>query len=194
MKTTLNHLTRSALIVTSFALLSACASNQTPEPVEHTPEPVEQTPEPVVSAPVETAPVVEPEVEVFTPPPAPSAKIEFAFDSSSLEDSEKSDLQVWAAYINDLMINRVEIHGYADAIGTDDYNRQLSAQRAYSTAEALRPLLDHHVDVNEVAHGEAEPLADNANEEGRQLNRRVEVIIPEDNQVGLESMATGTEG
>ena len=191
MKTTFNHLTRNALIVTSLGLLSACASNQTPEPVE-------QTPEPVVIAPVETAPVVEPAVkeEVFTPPPAPSAKIEFAFDSSRLEASEMSDLQAWAAYINDLMINRVEVHGYADAIGTDDYNRQLSAKRAYSTAEALRPLLDHHVDLSEVAHGEADPLADNASEDGRQLNRRVEVVIPEDKQAGLEPqpVASGTEG
>ncbi len=186
-----NNLTRSALMITSLGLLSACASNQTPEPVE-------QTPEPVASAPVEPAPVVEPVVkeEVFTPPPAPTANIEFAFDSASLESTEQSDLQSWAAYINDLMINRVEVHGYADAIGTDDYNRELSAKRAYSTAEALRPLLDHHVDISEVAHGEAEPLADNANEEGRQVNRRVEVVIPEDKQVGLQSepVAPGTDG
>ncbi|WP_020406815.1 OmpA family protein [Hahella ganghwensis] len=175
-------LTRNVAVLASVILVSACASNQNPEPV-----PVEQTPEPVVTAPVEPEPVVE-EAEVFTPPPAPNANIEFAFDSAELTPAEKADLQAWADYLNDLMINRVEIHGHADAVGTESYNRDLSAKRAYAASEALKSMVDHPIDISEVAHGETAPAADNDTEQGRQVNRRVEVVIPEDNNsVGLST-------
>ncbi|OZG73204.1 hypothetical protein BTA51_12030 [Hahella sp. CCB-MM4] len=179
-------LTRNAALVASVMLVSACASNQNPEPA-----PVEQTPEPVVVAPVEPEPVVE-EPEVFTPPPAPSARIEFAFDSADLSDAEKADLQAWATYLNDLMINRIEIHGHADAVGTDNYNQKLSAKRAYNTAEALKGLVDHPIEISEVAHGETDPVADNATEQGRHQNRRVEVVIPEEKSDTL-GMVTSPE-
>ena len=64
-------------------------------------------------------------------------------------------------------------------MGSVDYNRELSEQRA----EAVKRILVGYgipADRLETAgHGEAQPVANNENDEGRALNRRVELVILE---------------
>ena len=73
---------------------------------------------------------------------------------------------------------KLEIAGYTDSIGTEEYNLDLSRRRA----EAVRKYLLEHFDIyarNLIAkgYGEANPIADNGTPEGRALNRRVEFRI-----------------
>ncbi|MFZ0417135.1 MAG: OmpA family protein [Candidatus Sulfotelmatobacter sp.] len=82
---------------------------------------------------------------------------------------------------------RLEIDGYTDSVGSDEYNQTLSDKRA----EAVRDyIVTSGVPMNNVvAHGmgKADPVADNTTAAGRQLNRRVEMIVSGDvigNQVG----------
>uniref|UniRef100_UPI004048791F OmpA family protein n=1 Tax=Yoonia sp. TaxID=2212373 RepID=UPI004048791F len=76
---------------------------------------------------------------------------------------------------------RVQIAGYTDSQGGEDMNQALSQQRASSVLDALRA---RRVPVNAfeaVGFGEADPIATNDTEEGREANRRIEfsLIVPE---------------
>lgn len=71
----------------------------------------------------------------------------------------------------------LQVEGYTDNVGSDEFNQQLSAQRA----EAVRDfLIQQGVDQQTITakgYGEANPVADNSTAEGRQKNRRVEIIV-----------------
>lgn len=71
----------------------------------------------------------------------------------------------------------ITILGHTDSLGSETFNLQLSIRRAEAVMEYLRarglPLTRMSAD----GHGEAEPIADNRDEPGRALNRRVEIIV-----------------
>ncbi|MBN1984146.1 MAG: OmpA family protein [Chitinivibrionales bacterium] len=71
---------------------------------------------------------------------------------------------------------RVEIAGHTDSIGTDQYNMQLSYDRARSVMNYLimRGIAPDRILAR--GYGETQPKWENATEEGRALNRRVEII------------------
>lgn len=75
---------------------------------------------------------------------------------------------------------KLQIEGYTDSIGSDEYNQTLSDKRA----EAVRDyLVSSGVNMNNVAAegmGKADPIADNSTAAGRKLNRRVEMIVSGD--------------
>lgn len=75
---------------------------------------------------------------------------------------------------------KLEIEGHTDAIGSDEYNQQLSEKRAdtvrgYLVSSGVTP--DH---VSAVGLGKANPVADNSTAAGRKLNRRVEMVVSGD--------------
>jgi outer membrane protein OmpA-like peptidoglycan-associated protein len=72
---------------------------------------------------------------------------------------------------------RVQIDGFTDSVGTDSYNEELSQRRADSVKAAL---ISRGVDPGRIGtegYGKAYPVASNSDSGGRQLNRRVEVVI-----------------
>ena len=71
----------------------------------------------------------------------------------------------------------LKIIGHTDAIGSHEYNQILSENRARSTKEYL---LIHGVEPGRIdteGMGKREPYASNLTEEGRALNRRVELFF-----------------
>ncbi len=75
---------------------------------------------------------------------------------------------------------RLQIEGYTDSIGSDEYNQTLSDKRAESVRDYL---VSSGVSMNNVAavgKGKADPVADNSTAAGRKLNRRVEMIVSGD--------------
>src|ERR1700733_13829032 len=87
---------------------------------------------------------------------------------------------------------KLQIEGYTDAIGSEEYNQTLSDKRA----EAVRDyLVSSGVSMNNVAAqgmGKADPIADNSTAAGRKLNRRVEMIVSGD-VIGSQ-LTPGTPG
>ncbi len=72
---------------------------------------------------------------------------------------------------------QVEISGYTDAMGPEQYNLELSRRRANAVA---RYLTEHGVGKNRLAikfFGESNPVDTNETDDGRRKNRRVEFKI-----------------
>ena len=71
----------------------------------------------------------------------------------------------------------IEVTGHTDSTGSDGYNQLLSERRADAVADRLR---EREVSPGRVitrGYGEARPIASNADEDGRQQNRRVELML-----------------
>ncbi|MFM6954365.1 MAG: OmpA family protein [Sphingobacteriaceae bacterium] len=107
------------------------------------------------------------------------------FDSGILFDVSKSELkaaamtniQNLAKSLRDNPDTDVMIIGHTDNSGSDEYNNRLSERRA----EAVKTFtINQGIAGSRLStrgKGESEPIADNANEEGRAKNRRVEIVI-----------------
>jgi outer membrane protein OmpA-like peptidoglycan-associated protein len=75
---------------------------------------------------------------------------------------------------------RARIEGFTDSTGSDEYNLELSRRRAEAVREALVRRGIDGSRIETAGLGEAYPVADNTSPGGRQLNRRVEIIIGND--------------
>jgi OOP family OmpA-OmpF porin len=72
----------------------------------------------------------------------------------------------------------VEVIGYTDTSGAAQYNQVVSEKRAQSVAATLE---EKGIDASRITakgEGENNPIASNETREGREKNRRVEVIVP----------------
>jgi outer membrane protein OmpA-like peptidoglycan-associated protein len=72
---------------------------------------------------------------------------------------------------------KVAIEGHTDAVGTDDYNQRLSEQRAESVRDYLVNQGVAAPAVTARGLGKMQPIASNDTPEGRQRNRRVELVL-----------------
>lgn len=87
------------------------------------------------------------------------------------------------AFLNDYPQRVVLIEGFTDAVGSDETNQRLSERRAEAVRQALSERGIAGARIRTRGYGEAYPVASNDNEAGRQQNRRVEVVISDDNGV-----------
>ena len=106
----------------------------------------------------------------------------FDFDSSQLRSTARSNLQQLANNLAQYERTDVLIIGHTDATGSDDYNQRLSERRAQSAANYLTSLGIASERVSTRGMGESDPVASNDTAEGRQQNRRVEVVIYADEE------------
>ncbi len=72
---------------------------------------------------------------------------------------------------------RLAIEGHTDSIGGDDYNRRLSEQRAGAVRDYLVQQGINSDAITASGFGKSEPVASNDTPEGRQQNRRVELVV-----------------
>ncbi len=72
---------------------------------------------------------------------------------------------------------RLDVEGYTDSVGGDDYNQTLSEQRAASVRGYLTQEGMAGDSVTAKGFGKSQPVASNDTAEGRQQNRRVELVI-----------------
>ncbi len=100
----------------------------------------------------------------------------FELDSAELSWEGMQSLEKMLAVIGAVDGGSIEVIGHTDDTGSVEYNEQLSSMRA----ENVRSYLEARVqgfDVTSSAQGELSPIADNATEQGRAQNRRVEVLV-----------------
>lgn len=102
----------------------------------------------------------------------------FNFDSSTLNLKFIKELDAITAKLMGREFSSLEVTGHTDDIGTDGYNFDLSARRAKTIKEYLiKKLGINAIMITTKGMGEKYPRATNATAAGRQMNRRVEIIL-----------------
>ena len=109
------------------------------------------------------------------------------FDTGKAELNSGSGrkLDQLAQFLTEHPERRVQIDGFTDSIGTDSYNQDLSQRRADAVKSSLT---GRGVDSSRIGSrgcGKGFPVANNTDSGGRQLNRRVEVVIGGDNGASI---------
>jgi len=84
----------------------------------------------------------------------------------------------------------LEIDGYTDSVGSDEFNQTLSEQRAGSVRDFLAQQGVPGTSITAKGFGMAQPVASNDTPEGRQQNRRVEIVVNGDSIGTSSPMAT----
>lgn len=103
--------------------------------------------------------------------------IQFASKSFQLEPVSMIELNKLLQLMNDNPSVKIQINGYTDNVGSDADNLTLSQNRAKAVVDYL---ISKNIDAKRLTSkgfGETKPVADNATEEGRALNRRTEFIV-----------------
>ena len=107
--------------------------------------------------------------------PAESENIQFEFNSSVLRTSAYPGLDKISAELKANSGSRILLEGHASEEGTEEYNMQLSKDRANSVKTYLVNSGVPAKRISTKGYGETRPIASNATEEGRSQNRRVEI-------------------
>jgi outer membrane protein OmpA-like peptidoglycan-associated protein len=101
----------------------------------------------------------------------------FDVDSAAIRASLQSDIRALARNLQSYPDTTVDVIGHTDNTGSAGYNQDLSSRRAQSVAGVLLEQGVAPGRVRAYGRGEDAPVASNLTPEGRQLNRRVEVVI-----------------
>jgi outer membrane protein OmpA-like peptidoglycan-associated protein len=101
----------------------------------------------------------------------------FDFNKATLRNESENEIQQLVKLLTDVPTMKIEISGHTDSRGSDDYNKNLSNQRAKAVYDRL---IQKGIDASRLTYvgfGEEKPIATNDTEEGRQLNRRTEFKV-----------------
>jgi len=104
-------------------------------------------------------------------------QIEFDFDKAMVRPEYHEKLREAAEFIKEYPGTQFLLAGHTDSIGTEQYNKVLSKRRAAAVKKYLVEEfgIAAHL-MSPRGYGETQPIASNDTEEGRQRNRRVDVI------------------
>lgn len=104
-------------------------------------------------------------------------KISFPPGSAEIDGQTAGIMDALAEVLEDCPSVRMEIAGYTDSQGSDSGNRALSQARADAVLLALQGRGVSVEALKATGYGEADPIADNATEAGREANRRIEFVL-----------------
>lgn len=105
----------------------------------------------------------------------------FDTDEATLREANVGSMARLASFLQTYEDRAVQIEGHTDNVGSDDYNLGLSQRRAMAVKEYLVNQGISASRLEATGKGESNPVASNDSATGRQQNRRVEVIIENDN-------------
>lgn len=109
-----------------------------------------------------------------------NSEASFDFGQATVKPAFYPTLDKLANLMQKYSRTHVTIVGYTDSVGSAAYNQRLSERRARAVADYL---VNQGVDASRIrteGRGESNPRASNATASGRQLNRRVELLIRPD--------------
>ncbi len=144
-----------------------------PQVTEPAPEAVQQQPK---EAPLEEIPATEPQPGKYKY--CISLHIDFDIDKAEIRPEYKPEVAKVGDFMKKYDTTTAVIEGDTDNVGTYEHNMELSKRRAESVVNYL---VDHFgIDRSRLTakgYGSSRPIADNATDEGRQKNRRIDAII-----------------
>ncbi len=122
-------------VMTSVAVLAAAGCGAAAAPVARPPATAQAAPAPIASASAPAAPAPPGDSGACAPEP-----VHFAYDSSTLDDRARTQLQGDARCANGAHSAKVEVTGMTDPRGTDEYNLALGDRRAREVSKYLGSL------------------------------------------------------
>lgn len=111
--------------------------------------------------------------------------VNFDFDKATLTVNAKSILDSVATALESRPDIKVELGGHTDGKGSDSYNEALSDRRSKSVKDYLTKKGIASSRMTSKGYGESMPVATNDTDEGRELNRRVELKVTESSGGGV---------
>ncbi|MBU2583762.1 MAG: OmpA family protein [Bacteroidetes bacterium] len=106
-----------------------------------------------------------------------SGDTNFEFNKSKLLPNAYAALKDIVITMNEHTEYKWEVGGHTDGIGSVNYNTKLSEQRAQSVVDYLVSQGVKRNNLNIVGYGKSNPIATNDTNEGRSMNRRVEIKL-----------------
>ena len=105
----------------------------------------------------------------------------FEFGKADLTAQAAPRLDKLAKFLAEFPNRKLLIEGYTDSVGTTQFNQTLSERRAAAVQSALvtRGVAADRITAR--GYGKEFPVADNSSPEGRAMNRRVEIVIADEN-------------
>ncbi len=104
----------------------------------------------------------------------------FAFDKAELSAQAGPRMDKLASFLKQFPDRKVLIEGFTDSVGNDSYNRTLSERRAQAAGDALVQRGVDRARISARGFGKSHPVASNDSAEGRAMNRRVEIVIADE--------------
>jgi len=158
----------------SIGLLFKFGRKPAPAPyVAPPPEPVVYKPEPYVAPVAVVVPVADKTQQYCT-----LLDLTFDIDRQQLERDDMEKLAVIGTFLTKYPGTTAVIEGHTDNVGSEEHNLKLSKARAESVVNYLVDTV--HVDrsrLSAVGYGWARPIADNATDEGKRQNRRINAVV-----------------
>ena len=101
----------------------------------------------------------------------------FETNSSSIKPGFDTTMNKIADVVVRYGKTSLTVVGHTDNVGSNDYNQKLSERRAHAVAQYLEGKRVDPIRLAVSGKGEAQPIASNSSESGRQQNRRVEIYV-----------------
>jgi outer membrane protein OmpA-like peptidoglycan-associated protein len=105
------------------------------------------------------------------------ADLTFDFNRDSVKSGFVPTLSNVASVLSQYPQTTIDVYGFADSVGSDSYNQDLSERRAMNVASVLSQNGVIRQRIAATGFGESRPVASNETDSGRAQNRRVEVFI-----------------
>lgn len=102
--------------------------------------------------------------------------INFDFDKADIKPESEPIIDEIVKLLKSDLVLSITVEGHTDNIGKPHYNKQLSDKRAKAVAAAVATKGIEIRRLTAVGYGQEKPIADNATDEGRAKNRRVELV------------------
>lgn len=170
-------------LLAALAFAGACSKSASVDTTTPTPpEPAPEVTPAVVEEEPETEPVVAEEpknldIQKNVIRLKPGIRILFATNSDQLLDASFPILDEVASVLDQNQRLRIRVEGHTDTDGKAEHNQELSTRRAASVRAYLVGKGVPEERLESTGCGQTVPVADNATDDGKQQNRRVEFVI-----------------
>lgn len=108
--------------------------------------------------------------------PLSQRTVYFAFDSSHVEEENRSIIEAHAQWLADHPGASVTLEGHADERGTREYNVALGERRANAVRQLLALTGASGGQIDTISYGEERPAVEGHDESAWRFNRRVEIV------------------
>jgi len=104
----------------------------------------------------------------------------FDFNKYTLKPEAREKLAKVSGILLSYPNLKLQVEGYTDNIGSEEYNQKLSEERAAGVRDYLVSQSVQDANIRAAGYGKSKPIADNSTNAGRAQNRRVELVVTGD--------------